>query len=535
MKKTISILLALVMLLSLAVPAFAAEKLGSDVPNIYISGQGATLALPDGTIIYDGGNMPEGFLTNAVKDCMPYFTDAVKNNDEESWAAYREKFLEYYVPVYSKYALDKNGEASDGSKVADSNWWDEAPRKYYDGSFRIDSFNFKHDWRLDPFANAAELNRYVQHQKTKYGYSKFNFVTRCEGTNVILAYLDEYGYDAVNCVELYVMSANGVDLENALYSGRMQFDAAAIRRFKNTNDMFTSEVSDDTVINDFIDALLELTGDTMMLDAGLAGLQLLAPTIYKEVIVYALRETYGTMPGIWSLIGPDYYQDARKGVFGGYEEEYAGLLEKLDHYDARVRQRLPEIINDAVAAGVKIANYAKYGEFQVQPICETNNEIGDNSVSLKYASLGATTAKYGYTLSDKYIANAEKNGNGKFISPDKMVDASTVLASIRDTTWFICGSEHRQFPNIIHDFMLKYLKANGNMTVFSDPTAPQYMVYEGEENNGDTLTPMVEENATSFESETVVFKNVNWKDMFQRFLKAILTFFKQYLPSLLNK
>ena len=236
------------------------------------------------------------------------------------------------------------------------------------------------------------------------------------------------------------------------------------------------------------------------------------------------------MPGIWSLVGPDYYQDARKGVFSGYEEKYARLLEKLDNYDAKVRQRLVEIIDGAVAAGVKVANFPKYGDFQVQPICDTNNEIGDNSVSFKFASFGATTAKYGSTLSDKYIANAKKNGTDKYISPDKMVDASTVPASIRDTTWFIYGSEHRQFPDIIHDFMFKFLKADGNLTVFNDESAPQYMVYSGSErDHTDTIVPMKEENAATLDSGNIVFKNVNWKDMFMRFFKTVLNFLKAFL------
>ena len=61
MKKTLSILLALAMLLTLVVPAFAAEKEGTTVPNLYLQGQGAHIVLPNGTKIFDGGNLPEGF------------------------------------------------------------------------------------------------------------------------------------------------------------------------------------------------------------------------------------------------------------------------------------------------------------------------------------------------------------------------------------------------------------------------------------------------------------------------------------------
>ena len=522
MKKTLAIILSFVMLLTLAVPAFAAEKRGSDVPNIYLQGQGAYL-YRDGKPIFQGGDLPDGFLSEAVQGCMPYFKDAVMNDDEESWAAYREKFMYYFRPYFCDYALDKNGEASDGSHVD----WDGSIKgegKYGDGSYKINSYEFTQDWRLDPIYNAAKLKEYIQKVKAHSGSGKVNLVGRCEGANVILAYLEEFGYDDVNCVELYVQSANGVDLENALFANKMEFDGAALRRFKETNDLFDSLTTDKAII-ELIDAVLEMTADTMLLDAGMAGIQALAPKLYKELIVYVLRESYGTMPGIWSLVGPNYYQDARKGVFGGYEEEYAGLLEKLDNYDAKVRQRLPEIIDNAVAGGVKIANFPKYGDFQVQPLCDTNDEIGDNSVSLKFASFGATTAKYGRTLT----ANQIKDKTGKYVSPDKMVDASTVLESIRDTTWFIYGSEHRQFPDIIHDFMMKFLRANG-MTVFDDPTAPQFMVYSNVD-GVESLVPMVEGNAATLDSGEVNFKNVDWKDMFMRFFKTILNFLKNFLAN----
>ena len=529
MKKTLSILLALVMLLTLVVPAFAAEKAGTDVPNLYLQGQGEHIYLPSGEKIYDGGDLPEGFLADAVKECMPFFIDAVKNGDDASWAAYREKLLGMLVPVIGKWTLDKNGETSDGSHI-DMSWWNQQARKYGDGSYQLRTYDFYQDWRVDPFETAAKLNEYIQKVKAQTNQQKVNLVGRCEGANVILSYLAEYGYDDVNCVELYVQSASGVDGISALYSGRMRLDGTALRRFKESSDLVQIE---DQMMVELIDALLEFSTDTMLLDAGMVGLQMLVPKIYEEVVVYILRETYGRMPGIWSLVGADYYQDARKGVFEGYEDEFAGLIEKLDNYDTKVRQRVDDIVLDGIAQGVKFANYPKYGPYQVTPICETNDEIGDNSVSLKFGSLGATTAKYGYTLSDSYIAKAKKNGTDQYISPDHMVDASTCI--LPDTTWFIYGSEHREFPDIIHQFMFKFLKADGNLTVNDDPAAPQFMMYEGEEDNGDTLTPMVEENAASLDSGNVVFKNVDWKEMIQRFLKALLTFFKQYLPTLLKK
>jgi hypothetical protein len=524
MKKLFSVFLCLAMLLTLAVPAFASDRQGTDIPNVYLQGQGSKIVLPDNTPIFNGADLPEGFLSDAVKDCMGPFATAVKDDTPEAWAAYREKLQDKLYPIIGGYALGKDGKASDGSVVGE-NYWDAPAAMYGTDDYKLRSHNFYQDWRLDPFDNADKLNDYIQHVKDTTGERKINLIGRCEGANVILAYLDRYGYGDLNCVELYVQSASGTDIVSALFSGKMQFDAASIRRFMDKPSKFKIE---DEIVKELLSAALEFTGDTLLLDAGTIGLAALAPKIYEEVIVYILRDTYGTMPGIWSLVGADYYQAARKGVFTGYEEEYAGLIEKLDYYDAHVRQRAAEIVKDAVKGGVKVANYCKYGDYQLPPLCPTNDEINDNTVALKNESFGATTAKIGYTLSDSYIAAAKKNGTDKYISPDKMVDAST--CALPDTTWFFYGSPHTDFPEVIHNFMLKFLKANGGMTVFTDEdNAPQYMLYEGEEDNGDSIKPMAAENAPTLDSGAVSFQNVNWKDMIMRFFNAILNFLKQFL------
>jgi hypothetical protein len=86
---------------------------------------------------------------------------------------------------------------------------------------------------------------------------------------------------------------------------------------------------------------------------------------------------------------------------------------------------------------------------------------------------------------------------------------------------------------MIHNFMMKFLRANDNpeckMTVFSDSSAPQFMVYNKTEAGVETLVPMEEENAPALESGEVNFKKVNWKEMFMRFFKTVLNFLKNFL------
>ena len=50
--------------------------------------------------------------------------------------------------------------------------------------------------------------------------------------------------------------------------------------------------------------------------------------------------------------------------------------------------------------------------------------------------------------------------------------------------------EHNCFPNVVDELIYKIMRFDGKMTVWDDPDFTQYILYEGEENNGDTLTPM---------------------------------------------
>ena len=55
--------------------------------------------------------------------------------------------------------------------------------------------------------------------------------------------------------------------------------------------------------------------------------------------------------------------------------------------------------------------------------------------------------------------------------------------------------KHNCYPRILCPFIYQLLRHDGEpMTVFSDENYPQYIIYEGEENNGDTIRPMTGED-----------------------------------------
>lgn len=522
MKKILSILLVVTMLFLTVIPAFATEKSGADVPNVYVQGQGAAIYNSEGRDVYNTKFDDKQYVLDAIKDCMPSFLKAVTSDTDEAWDAYNEKLDSWYFPAFDDFFLDKNGEASNGTYAKGVyNGATLKDVKKSDG-YALSSYLFAKDWRLDPCDNAKILSAYIDAVKAATGSDKVNLIGRCEGANIVMAYLAEYGEkNDVNCVILYVQSANGTDNVSSLFSGNIYIDTVSLTRYKDRALQI-----DDQVTAELIDTLIEFATNTHLLDAAALSGSAILQKVYNKTITRLLRETYATLPGIWSVVNADAYDDAIKGIFGGYEEEYAGLLEKLNHYDKTVRQRTDEIIEEAIARGVKVANFTKYGNYQVAPISETSTEYSDGVINVAWASMGATSPRYGRQLSDAYIKNAQRKGTDKYISPDKLIDASTCL--IPDTTWFVYNSEHREFPGTIDAYLLKFLRANGEMTVFSDPTMPQYLVC-ADAADGYTVSVMDSKNGFKPEETKYLTNKLQWKDMIMRLFESIINFLKQML------
>lgn len=517
MRKVICIVLSVLMLIPFV---FSVSAEDTSTPIVYVEGQGATLVNAQGEVIYSGilDSMPEDALMNIITSCMPSFISAITFGGDEAWAEYREKLVEYAYPLFADIQLDNSGNVTDGSHVSWS-WNDASIQKIVANAqtsgYGLDeahSFVFRYDWRLDPYVSAQKLNDYIGDIKRITGADKVNLEARCEGGNVVAAYFDAYGYNDIKCCEFYVSSANGVEYVGPMFSGKFNFGSDSINRYKK--ERLTLE---DKAINDFLDATLKIATDTYGLDLAAIGLPIIINKLYENAFQDFLLNAYGKFPGIWAIVSNEYYEDAKETMFGGKEEEYAALIEKIDNYHNRVSMRIDEILTNGKAAGVRFAVFAKYG-FQFLPVSKNNDCLADNCVILSKATYGATCAKYNNMLSDEYLAKAKENGTDKYISPDNTIDCSTAL--FPDTTWVIKNSIHKEFPAVIHDFMLKFFRSGGTMTVFTDTeNAPQYMIYNGEDG---TLKPMTAADTDPIVDPTPIKKR-DFKTEFINFFKSLFS------------
>ena len=122
------------------------------------------------------------------------------------------------------------------------------------------------------------------------------------------------------------------------------------------------------------------------------------------------------------------------------------------------------------------------------PLCEDSALVSDQYVSVKRASFGATTSTIFDTLPDDYVAAQIADGKGKYISPDKQVDAST--APFRDYTWFTKNSTHTLRTDAERRILYTVITGDRQYTV-DDFDLTQFMVYDHENK---TTAVMTEDN-----------------------------------------
>ena len=503
-KSIISLLLVTLMLIPMGIPSSAAS--GAAVPTVYCQGQGSTLVNANGEQVYPL-HLPDGGIMAIVEECMPLFINALTKGEYDAWY---DKLREEVIPLFADIQLDNNGESVNGVHIA---WgWNKNSLKGVSGVYYLTDYMFESDWRLDPFDNADILHAYITDIKERTGSEKVNLIGRCEGANIVMAYLAEYGYEDINCVEIYISPVYGMDAVGTAFSGNFDFDTASLEEWM---DGYV-DLGDD-ILSELLYSFLSLAQSTGVLSLTGLALDVFAMKLYNEILPELLLGSFGTFPGIWAMVDAKNYEDAKEVIFGGKEDEYAGLIAKLDDYNVRVRQRADTILQEAASAGVKIAVFAKYGYINF-PLDNSAAELSDGYVTVNASSFGATCAPRGQILSDAYIADLTAAGNDKYLSPDSNIDASTCL--FPDTTGFIKNSTHVDFPNSIHVLMEKFLHSDGTMTVFSDPSYPQYMI----KNEDDSISPYAGEPI-----EDIVQEPMSIRDIVFRFVNALLNFIFKWL------
>ncbi len=405
-----------------------------------------------------------------------------------------ESVLDYAYSVMSDYACDENGDSVQNIGVpvydksvanypelsGEGGSGEEALARSAAKRYGADKvYYFMYDWRLDPTVNAAKLNGFINNAlKDHPEYDKVNAVCCSMGGIVTLAYLTYYGSDKINSLVSDSSVMYGTDVTSELMNGKILFDAAAADRYLSfvapgaaplvhmlTKMGFTKKVCN--FINSF------------------------AEKYQKSIYDRVLLPVYGTMPAIWSIVYNEDYEQAKQFVFGGKEDEYAGLLARTDKFQREVVSRRSETLENAMNAGMKFSVIANYNR---PNICayESAGLQGDGTLETGPMSFGATVSEVGEKLSEEQLVGASP----EFVSIDGCINAAT--AEYKDRTWFVRNCRHVGciYRSEFTDFVIALAESDVQPLCDTFEGYSRFMISDADEN----LYPLTEEYIDKIEN-----------------------------------
>lgn len=287
---------------------------------------------------------------------------------------------------------------------------------------------FNYDWRKDICATAKDLNSYIKTVKKNTGAKKVTLVGCSLGGSVLSAYIDAYknSKDLSRCI--FVNPAfQGVDIARAY---------ALDLTFKKDDIMNYLRCMETAFDNGSQKVLFRILGAAFDVRIGYACDYLTSfvknKTNVKKLFNKVLKPWIGNIPALWECIPYDSYDKAVKEMSKiGFLDKNSGVYKKINKYHG-VQGRLSKNLKAIKKQGVQVAVIANYGQMGIPLTSKANNQT-DSLIDTKYASAGATTAKYGKKLSAK----------GKYVSKDKAINAKTCI--LPDNTWFIRDMGHVDF------------------------------------------------------------------------------------------
>lgn len=462
MKKFLSFILSLVMILSCTTVAFAQED--EYVPVIHITGMANT------SLILDAGletekqvfGAEEEDMNNMIKGLIAPVLFFLLGGSEKRFA---ESLVDVVKPVFEYIKYNESGESAYNISI------EREPSIGYSYS------SFTYDWRADPMVVADELNAFVNEVKAFYGSEKVTLIAESMGGVMTSAYICKYGYSDLAAVIYRSSAMYGLTLVGELFTGKFDFETAAIAQY--ANNFILGESSQQVIIRSLIKNLAVVIANPLVgkIDRFFENE---SEYIYDEF----LTDIFGYLPGLWSFVPAEYYEEAKDFMLD--ETENAELIKKIDVYQYEVRQSINATIKKMESDGVNVAFVSHYG-FSAIPATQSKAYMSDALVDTKYTSGGAICSDYGKTLGDDYVQAVNDGHN--HISPDKMIDASTCL--MPEKTWFVKGLLHTWSSADYRELYAYILEEQGSATVHSNPKFPQFLM--NNEDDGTTL-PMTEEN-----------------------------------------
>ena len=504
-KRTLSIVLSAIMLVSCAVSVFAATENNSIDPVIIVGGIDANplIANPnsqDAETVFPPSDAEMNYFIGKLITLM---NTAVASNNYDEILNYTYSWV---YPIMDKISMNNDGTKKSNNvgvqkythslsyyrtdaqlleKVAGTLGKGMAEKLGYNNIYV-----FQYDWRLDPFDNANSLAEFVKEVKAASHKDQVSIVSEGYGANVAVTYLSEHSETAHKDVSKFVTVSSafmGTSLIGDLFTGNLIVKDSTFSypnnvgygQFQNLTSAYIRWSNDfsDNPITAFSTWLTNyiLNGEWETQSYIINIMTMMGHTITKMYDKY-LREMLRNYLGLWAMVPLEYYDDAYEYMFIDREEPNASLVKKINAYK-KLQKSASSILTDAQKAGIDVSVVAMW-DLQLLPIGndympsesgnderdinDMSNELyglsaqSDGVIDTYYASFGAYCTALNDVGRAALIMQAKDKDHDhlsktydsldpkhKFGAICHYIDAST--CALPENTYFIRNMKHGSF------------------------------------------------------------------------------------------
>lgn len=480
MRKVISLILAILIVFSFSSTVLAAsQKCSCDMtPVVYIPGFGDPIFENPNTEDEVSLFPPEGdAIMSAVPEILMAVTTGLTLGTFDNFGTYAMKAAE---KILGKAACNADGTAPENTGV---NCYElpaidthKLPAFAVSGDNDEGYFRFGYDWRLDPIENAKLLKEYIDAVKELTGHKEIVLACHSQGNTVAASYLHLYGSKGIEKILFLSPAFQGLSLVGALFTK----EVSVYEKGEELETYIKGIMGMESAQNQLIGAVISELNKSDIINIALAYIQGLLNSQLSRIFDECLVDLLGTMPGLWSFVPDEYYEDAKSTMFRGLDK-YNELEKKADYYHYNVQVKITDIIKKAKRSGTDIVIAAGY-DISTIPVTYTAARHGDYLIDTEYMTLGATCAPLNQTFGKNY-RQAKRSCGHNHISADLMIDASTCV--FPEYTWFVRGNGHNSFDDGYCEFIEWAIRYDGQPTVRSNKQYPQFMAV-----SGDALLPV---------------------------------------------
>lgn len=313
MKKFVSIILAITMVLGCTCVAFAGTNVDesrSQIPVIRISGDGEALYDPDGNKIFhykdfaklvkgdsEGKDNSEMYKAMAENLLPTIVKGAVTDNWDDMYVALEEEISK----IFANSLLDENGNVTNGSGLSQKRKDQMANKRANDqkgskGYYSWGDYWFHYDWRLDPMETADDFNSFVKDIKATTGCEKVGIMATCLGTNIVMAYVAKYGVDDIQGISFDGSVVGGAEILSEVICAKFDVAPTAVARVLRDVEglgMFS--------MDDFITETIDMLVQTGVLEGIISTTEnLLYDKLVAGVTSALALSTFYTWPNYWA-------------------------------------------------------------------------------------------------------------------------------------------------------------------------------------------------------------------------------------------